>query len=80
VSARDGADGLRDLRDPTTATALLALLGGVDDELSVLAAHALVSMNAPQAAAALDRLATARARELRRLAELWRDDTTSSSA
>jgi HEAT repeat protein len=42
-----GADGLRDLRDPTTADALLGAVGHEDPEVAVTATHALVSMASP---------------------------------
>jgi HEAT repeat protein len=72
--AFEGADGLRDLRSPAAAPALLAIVegGADDDDVVACAAHALVSMHAPEAAAALDVLARGTSPELRRLAELWR--------
>jgi HEAT repeat protein len=62
-----GADGLRDLRDPTTADALLGAAGHVDPDVAVTATHALVSMaspHVPAALAALDRHPDDRARTL----------------
>lgn len=72
--AFEGADGLRDLRSPAAASALLSLVdGGADDEdVVACAAHALVSARVPEAAAALDVLERSPSPALRRLAELWR--------
>jgi HEAT repeat protein len=68
------ADALRDLRDHAAAAPLLAALrhGGTQDFIAT-AAHALVSMAAPEAAEALAELAQSDAPELRRLAEIWSD-------
>jgi hypothetical protein len=55
--AFNGADGLRDLRDPTTAHALLRAASHEDPDVAVTAAHALVSMASPTVPVALDALA-----------------------
>lgn len=74
VLAFEGADGLRDFRSQKAAPALLAVVNGGadDDDVVACAAHALVSMQAPEAAAALEILARSPSESLRRLAELWR--------
>jgi HEAT repeat protein len=62
-----GADGLRDLRDPTTAHALLRAAGNEDPDVAVTATHALISMASPEvpgALAALGHQADDRARAL----------------
>ncbi len=77
--AIEGADGLRDLRDPTTARALLALVGADDSDATITAAHALVSMQAPEAQAAIERLLASDSEPARRLAAGWRTQRPSSS-
>jgi hypothetical protein len=70
--AWQAADGLRDLRDPEAASALLAAARrGGNQEVIATAAHALVSMRAPEAAEALELLRASADGELRRLGELW---------
>jgi hypothetical protein len=72
VVRRQAADGLRDLRDLEAAPALLAAVRrGGDQDLVATAAHALVSMRAPEAADALELLHASADPELRRLGELW---------
>jgi HEAT repeat protein len=68
------ADGLRDLRDNAAAAPLLAALrrGGTQDFITT-AAHALVSMAAPEAAEALALLSSSEDPDLRRLAVTWSD-------
>ena len=71
--AFEGADGLRDLRSPAAASALLAAVErGADDDVAACAAHALVSMRASELEMALDVLERSPSASLRRLAELWR--------
>jgi hypothetical protein len=72
ATALNGADGLRDLRDPSTATTLLTHVGTDPDDLTVIAAHALVSMQVPEAKTALERLHAASNDELARLASSWK--------
>ena len=62
-----GADGLRNLRDPTTSDALLRASGADDPDVAVTATHALISMASPEvpaALAALQRHADERAQAL----------------
>jgi hypothetical protein len=68
------ADGVRDLRDHVTAAPLLAALrrGGTQDFIAT-AAHALVSMAAPDATDALELVARSEDPDLCRLAEIWSD-------
>jgi HEAT repeat protein len=66
-----GADGLRDLRDPTTATALLRAASHEDPDVAVTATHALVSMASPTVLAALDALAGHVDERARALAGRW---------
>jgi HEAT repeat protein len=68
----EGADGLRDLRSPAASRALLAAVErGENDDVVACAAHALVSMGAPEAQTALLALAGSDSGSLRRLAEIW---------
>jgi HEAT repeat protein len=71
--AFEGADGLRDLRSQAAAPALLGVVEThADDDVVACAAHALVSMQASEADAALELLADRPSPALRRLAEIWR--------
>jgi HEAT repeat protein len=70
--AFEGADGLRDLHSPAAAPALLAAAErGGDHDVRAAAAHALVTMGAPEARAATAALAASDSEALRRLAEIW---------
>jgi HEAT repeat protein len=65
-------DGLRDLRDPTTAELLLGVVqSSPDPDVRAVAAHALVSQQAPELGEAVLLLATDPDPDLRRLAGLW---------
>jgi HEAT repeat protein len=66
-----GADGLRDLRDATTADALLRAASHQDADVAVTATHALVSMASPTVPAALDALAGHVDERARALAGRW---------
>jgi HEAT repeat protein len=72
--ALQAADGLRDLRDPTTAQTLLALVGADDSDLTITAAHALVSMQSPESDAAIERLLGSESEGARQLAASWRTE------
>ena len=72
ASARRGADGLRDLRDPASTDELLVAVGHADPDVAVCAAHALVSMASPRVPEALDRLSAVDDEQARRLATHWR--------
>jgi HEAT repeat protein len=70
--AFEGADGLRDLRAPEAAGALLdAVRSRAEDDVVACAVHALVSMEAPDAGKAVSLLSDGPSPCLRRLAELW---------
>ena len=79
--ARIGADGLRDLRDPTTGPGLLAAAGHADADVAVCAVHAIVTMDAAETAAALEVLGRHADERARQLAAHWaaRREAVSSS-
>lgn len=66
-----GADGLRDLRDPTSADALLRAAGHEDPDVAVTATHALISMSSRNAPAALTTLKAHPYDRARALAGRW---------
>jgi len=66
-----GADGLRDLRDMTTAQALLRGVGSQDADVAVTATHALISMASPEVPAALAVLQGHADQRARALAAGW---------
>jgi hypothetical protein len=69
----EGVDGLRDLRNPSTAPALFDVISrGSTPDVLAAATHALITMRADQADRAVQRLRESPDEDLRRLGAIWR--------